>query len=245
MKTTVLALSLAWLPFCIAAEPAPKADQPPPAKAKTVTATLLGKEITAEPGDDLNGTIFRELSERHMKENDIRVSDTEIALFHEAVDQKRKESVEQWKRDKDSLEKDLKSAELSEEARKELNDKLTLTTKMIDGEKANDERRKANPAADLQSRNAFASQLILAWKFSQSLFRKYGGRVIFQQAGPEPLDAYRDFLRAHEKAGDFKILNEEAKTKFWAYFVTDGAHTFYSEEEGKKMMTTPWWLGNK
>ena len=36
--------------------------------------------------------------------------------------------------------------------------------------------------------------MIEQWKASQSLYKKYGGRVVFQQTGPEPLDAYHEYL---------------------------------------------------
>ena len=72
------------------------------------------------------------------------------------------------------------------------------------------------------------------------MYEKYGGRVIFQQAGPEPVDAYRDFLKEKERQKAFQIYDPKLNEAFWDYFV-NGGHTFYSKEEGEKSMKNPWW----
>jgi hypothetical protein len=71
------------------------------------------------------------------------------------------------------------------------------------------------------------------------LYRTYGGRVIFQEAGPEPFDAMTKVLRDHEKRGTFAIYDQELQRKFWAYFTTMG-HTFMPD--GATFMEKPWWL---
>ncbi|MEX2551903.1 MAG: hypothetical protein WD627_02725 [Actinomycetota bacterium] len=87
-----------------------------------------------------------------------------------------------------------------------------------------------------------AVSFVTTWKINKSLYDKYGGRVIFQQFGPEPVDAYRDFLREQERKGAFEILDKKYEASFWYYFTNDGSHSFYSEEEGARIMSTPWWL---
>ena len=39
-----------------------------------------------------------------------------------------------------------------------------------------------------------AQWMVGPWKFNRELYRQYGGMVIWQQAGIEPLDAYKQFL---------------------------------------------------
>ena len=67
----------------------------------------------------------------------------------------------------------------------------------------------------------------------------------FQQAGLEPLDAYREFLKEQERKGAFQILNKVYEAAFWKYFINDAMHGFYSKDEGAKVMKTPWWLLDK
>jgi hypothetical protein len=79
------------------------------------------------------------------------------------------------------------------------------------------------------------------------LYRQYGGRIIFQQGGPEPLAAYRLFLEERQRQGDFKILDPALETAFWADYRTDAIHSFYTQgsEEEKQVFERPWWaVGN-
>ncbi len=94
-----------------------------------------------------------------------------------------------------------------------------------------------------QMRSAMAASMIRQWKINRSLYKEYGGRVIFQQLGPEPLDAYREYLEARRKAGDFEILDPGAKQVFWEYFTDESRHDFYepgSEEVAQAFALPPW-----
>ena len=87
-----------------------------------------------------------------------------------------------------------------------------------------------------------ARNFVQSWKVNQALFKEYKGRVIFQQAGPEPLDAYRDFLKEYEKKGAFRILDKTYEAGFWCYFTNEDMHVFYPEDEGAEIINTPWWM---
>ncbi len=88
-----------------------------------------------------------------------------------------------------------------------------------------------------------AHAMIRQWKINRALYRQYGGRIIFQQLGPEPLDAYREFLAKRHEAGDFRILRRSLEAPFWRYFSDDSIHSFYpagSEEEAAAFTAPPW-----
>jgi hypothetical protein len=87
-----------------------------------------------------------------------------------------------------------------------------------------------------------ARPFVESFKVNQSLYERYGGRVVFQQFGPEPIDAYRAFLEEQQKAGAFRILDADLVAGFWEYLTDDSMHSFYSTEEGKAVMSAPWWL---
>ena len=87
-----------------------------------------------------------------------------------------------------------------------------------------------------------AQQFVQSWKINKALYEKYGGRVIFQQAGVEPLEAYRDFLKEQEKKGAFQIIDKQYEPEFWRYFTNDAMHTFYTKEDGAKFINPPWWM---
>jgi hypothetical protein len=99
------------------------------------------------------------------------------------------------------------------------------------------------PEEEMRAANLeVAKSFVTTWKVNKAFYDQYGGRVIFQQFGPEPVDAYRDFLKEQEREGAFEILDPQYEDEFWDNFVNDSSHSFLSAEEGKEAMTTPWWL---
>lgn len=75
-------------------------------------------------------------------------------------------------------------------------------------------------------RRDMARSIILQWKLNRTLYRQYGGRIIAQQLGPEPLDAYRQFLEKQQRAWVFTIHVPELEAAFWRYFTDDSLHSF-------------------
>ncbi len=96
----------------------------------------------------------------------------------------------------------------------------------------------------LQSmRHAMAASVIRHWKTNQALYTRYGGRIIYQQLGPEPLDAYRDFLQEAAARGTFTLLDPALEAAFWGYFTEASRHDFMppgSEEEKRAFEVPPW-----
>jgi hypothetical protein len=85
--------------------------------------------------------------------------------------------------------------------------------------------------------------MIRQWKLSRALHRQYGGRIIFRQLGPEPSDAYRQYLEERQAAGDLEIRDKAFEHEFWRYFTDDSIHSFYpsgSEEEARAFAIPPW-----
>jgi hypothetical protein len=98
-------------------------------------------------------------------------------------------------------------------------------------------------AEDKAAREEIATAFIQQWKINRALHEQYGGRIIFQQGGPEPLDAYRKFLDESASRGDFKIVNKELEAGFWSYYRDESIHDFFepgSAEEAKALADPPW-----
>ena len=94
-----------------------------------------------------------------------------------------------------------------------------------------------------QMRRDMGRSLIRQWKLNRALYRQYGGRIIYQQFGPEPLDAYLQYLEERHDAGDFTIHQKIFEESFWRYFTDDSIHDFYkpgSTEETQAFSTPPW-----
>ena len=92
-------------------------------------------------------------------------------------------------------------------------------------------------------RREMGRSMIRQWKVNRALYENYGGRLIYQQLGPEPLDAYRFFLEEKEKAGDFEIQDADLEAAFWRYFTDDSIHDFMapgSREATQAFDSPPW-----
>ncbi len=98
--------------------------------------------------------------------------------------------------------------------------------------------------AQLQAmRHDMAASLIRHWKINRALYARYGGRIIYQQLGPEPLDAYHKFLREAAAEGAFTVTDPELATAFWRYFTDESRHDFMppgSADEKRAFEVPPW-----
>ncbi len=98
--------------------------------------------------------------------------------------------------------------------------------------------------ADMDAmRRDMASGIIRQWKINKALYDQYRGRVVYQQLGPEPLDAYRQFLRQCEADGAFAIPDQAVETSFWGYFTDESIHDFMAPggtDEARAFATPPW-----
>jgi hypothetical protein len=79
----------------------------------------------------------------------------------------------------------------------------------------------------LTSPTDFIRQLIIARKLERTLHETYGGRVIFQQFGPEALDARRKLFEQAEKDGDLTF--DDAGVRRMFYYYSNMQHTYIDE----------------
>ncbi len=89
-----------------------------------------------------------------------------------------------------------------------------------------------------------AKQWVSAWKTNKALFEHYGGRVIFQQAGIEPIDAYKNLLSDMKIKGKLQVLNpvyKDVLTEFERYLAM-GHNTL--SESGEHYFNRPYWQTN-
>ena len=101
----------------------------------------------------------------------------------------------------------------------------------------------AKSAEDKAARQEIATAFIMQWKINRALYEQYGGRIIFQQGGPEPLDAYRKFLEENAARGDVQIVDKDLEAGFWRYYRDESIHDFVkpgSAEEAKAFAAPPW-----
>jgi hypothetical protein len=135
------------------------------------------------------GQILPPLVAKYIKDHKLAATPEEIKEFNDRSAARLKET--------------LKNPDISDKARRSL--------ELLEKD-ANEPGKKDDGADEV------AKHFVEAWKFNKALHKKYGGRIIFQQAGLEPLDAYRDWLRDEEKAGRFQLHDSKWKDAFWEYY---------------------------
>ncbi len=200
---------------------------------------VLGTEIRTGDAEELRYVVLRQLTDRYAARRGIEVTQAEKDEYVRHVQAALKKDRAQRAARRDELTRKLQAEGLPDAERKSLAAELDMENKAI-AALAEDT---GNPDEVRAAREQIAAAFIRQWKINQALYKQYGGRIIFQQGGPEPLDAYRTFLEEARARGDFEILNKDLETAFWRYYVTDSIHSFYkpgSREEAQVFASPPW-----
>jgi len=210
-----------------------------------VVAVVLGRTITAKEKENLNGIIVGALFEKYATDHSLAPTDDELDTFVRKSEEIEKRENARLERDRERLRKELKSAAMSARDRKEKESWLQNIESILKSKEEINAQAGVNEEQARQVKRQVGQHFVRSWKINRSLFGKYGGRVIFQQAGVEPLDAYRQFLKDQEKNGAFRIIDKKYEAGFWRYFINDSMHTFYPKDDGAKFLKTPWWMMEK
>jgi hypothetical protein len=211
--------------------------------ATPVAGQVYDTVIHTNDAEELRYVVLKALTDRYADEKGIRVSDAEIDAYLARMAADMAQDRREHEARRDELARRLTATDLPQAKREELESELESVNELLatlapeTGESA--ESRQEIAAAHREIAGAF----ILQWKINRALYEQYGGRIIFQQGGPEPLDAYRQFLEEREERGDFAIRNEQLAVDFWSYYRNDGLHSFYEpgSREEKQAFGSPWW----
>ncbi len=212
------------------------------AAATNVIAFVLGKQIVASERDRLSSLIVGPLLEQYAKEKGIEPTSEELDALVRKADEIGKQQQIRRLEEKDKLIEELKKPTLAGGEREKKEARLKTLERLLTFEAKVERESLENEEQVRATKRDAARSVVQSWKINQALYRKYGGRVAFQQAGVEPLDAYRDFLKEQERKGNFRIIDKTCSASFCGYFTNDAIHSFYSKEEGAKFINTPWWM---
>ncbi len=214
--------------------------------AAPLAGKILGTEIRTGDPEELRYWVLRGLTDRYAAEKGIEVTPGDIEAYLAGMARLAEQDRAERQARQAEIERQLASATVSEEERAALSSELD-SLRQLQGdldEMSGDQGEDAEEAR--QARETVAAAFIRQWKINRALYEQYGGRIIFQQGGPEPLDAYRGFLEERQAEGDFALLDPGMETGFWRYYTTDAIHSFYppgSDEEAQAFQT-PWWLAD-
>lgn len=237
MKTLglgLLAFGLSVLLFAVQAQ-----ENYGPPDVPLVAEVLDTKIHTRDPAE-MRAVIIGKLVERYAAEQGIAVEPEESDAYLDSLRRVAEEDRRRQEARRTELARKLEAKTLTDAERQSLSSELATLNEVLG---SLDETARS-VTEDQVARRQVAAAFIRHWKINRALYRQYGGRIIYQQGGPEPLDAYRTFLQARERQGAFKILNPAFEAEFWKYFLTDSIHSFYPKggREEARAFEMPWWL---
>jgi len=212
------------------------ADNPP-------TATVLGEVLYTHDPEELRYYILGPLLDRYDADQGIQVEAAEIDAYLESMRQTRLADRQRQMARLAQLDRQLSNADLNDSERARLSTERDTGQSLLDTLAELEASTDEDPVAEQAARREVAAAFIRHWKRHRALYRQYGGRLVQQQTGPEPLDAYRQFLEEQQDRGDFRILDEDLARDFWRYYRDDALHDFYppdSEAADRAFETPPW-----
>ncbi|MBI3274631.1 MAG: hypothetical protein HYZ60_01450, partial [Methylocystis sp.] len=204
----------------------PAAD---PARAERARGEALRDQVWV--------AIFRDYARTH----DVAPSEAEIVSHIESNRRMKAESDAEREPQRQALIAELASPGLSEQRRKQAQMHLDALDKV-----AEFERRRADELRDPnlrkmqeQAERRVAEQWVRRWKLDQALHREFGGRVIFQQAGWEPIDAYRKLLDRYEASKSFVVYDAKLREAVYGYF--EHGFVYADEARARFYFEKPYW----
>jgi hypothetical protein len=207
-----------------------------------VAAEARGVQIRTSNPDEMAYVIKQILLQHYVEDQGLQATDKEIAQLLKRKQEVMEKDRKAMEARRSELEKALASKTPEGEERKQLEKELESLNAMQQAMTEADSRAGTPESAAAETRVAGA--FVEQWKVNQALYRQYGGRVIYQQGGPEPLDAYHEFFKAAQKSGEFRIINKDFESALWRYYTDDSIHQFIPEsgDEKEQAINTPWWM---
>ena len=209
-----------------------------------VVAEVLGMQIRTKNPEEMQSVIGEKLILNYAQQNKIEATRKDIDLFIATTDQFNRDERKNNDARRAKIQQHLKAVALPSEETKRLQSELDTLETLHKFDLQEESESKQDPQAALKNKQTVAKAFIEQWMINKALYQQYGGRIIFQQGGPEPLDAMRDFLKEQQQKGAFKIFEKSFEAPFWEYFVTDSKHSFFKQgsKDEKQAFDQPWWL---
>ena len=208
-----------------------------------VVAEVLGMQIRTKDPVEMQAVINQKLFQEYAKQNKIEAGQEDIDSFIALIDGFMRDDQKKNDARRVAIQQQLKAGSLSAEQTKQLQSELASLDVLHKQALAEEGSSKQEKEKVRKIRETMAKSSIEQWMINKALYLQYGGRIIGQQMGPEPLDAIHNYLKEQQKKGSFKILEKSFEAPFWEYFVNEGKHDFYkqgSKEEKRAFDKAPW-----
>jgi hypothetical protein len=144
-------------------------------------------------------------------------------------------------KDRQGLIKELASQGITETRRQQAQQYLDTLNSLRKHDARMDKERSKPEFAKIQqeSQRRVSAVWVKQWKVNQALYREFGGRIVFQQAGWEPIDAYRKLLEQYEARKDFVVHKPALREAVYSYF--QHKFVYADEQKARFYFEKPYW----
>ncbi|MBI5611518.1 MAG: hypothetical protein HY942_00400 [Gammaproteobacteria bacterium] len=208
---------------------------------KLYAADLAAQGVAAPDGEQLRARVWKAVFDDYARSRGIAPTEAEIVSQIEGQRRMKARSEAERVRQREALVAELKSPTLSEKRRKDAQQLLDLLNQHaeFDMKYQAELRDPAMRKIQQQSERTVAEHWVRQWQLNQALYREFGGRIIFQQAGWEPIDAYRKLLDRYAAKKAFVVHDPALRAAVYSYF----EHKFIYADDAKARFyfEKPYW----
>jgi hypothetical protein len=189
----------------------------------------------------LRALVWSAVFEDYTRQRQIETTEAEVGSHirhHLAL---REQDKLRRERERERLTEELKSPGPADARRRQAQQYLDTLTQIEEHEaRLTQERQDPARAKMWQDAERRVAQLwVKRWKVNQALHREFGGRVIFQQAGWEPIDAYRRLLEQYQARKAFVVHDPQLWDAVYGYFKY--SFVYADEAKARFYFEKPWW----
>jgi len=192
-------------------------------------------------GERLRARVWKAVFEDYARRRNIAPTEAEIAAHIEGHARLKARSDAERIQQRAALAEELKLPTLTEQRRQAARQHLDTLDRLaeFDKKRAQEPRDPAHRKMQHQAERRVAEVWVRQWKLNQALYREFGGRIIFQQAGWEPIDAYRKLLEQCEANRTLVIHDPASRTAVYRYF--EHRFVYADEKKARFYFEKPYW----
>jgi hypothetical protein len=218
----------------------------PPAGDVPLAATVLGENVRTTDAVEMQQIILDRLFGEYAAAHDVEATAPETEAYLANMERVARQNRAEREARLAELTDRLAADDVPADERRRLEAERASLRELLASLEA-DENLSPDEALEVATmRRRIAEAMVERWQLNRALYREYGGRIVFQQLGPEPLDAYRQFLEQREREGAFTIYDDALEAEFWRYFTDESIHDFMapgSDAEARAFEAPPWEAG--
>ena len=201
--------------------------------------------LTGDKPERLRSLVWNAVFQEYAKQRQLAPTAQEIESYIKKQELLLNEAVSEREQQRQKLLTELKSPNVSEDYRRNAQ---PLLNSLNDLKNYNDQRLKdlqdpIKKKALKEAERETAKWWLQNWKINQALHKEFGGRIIFQQAGWEPIDAYRKILEKYENEKKWIVYDAALRQAVYNYF--EHKFVYLDEKKAKFYFEKPYWERTK